>query len=66
MLSLFDVAISRTQGLSSLEPAIMENLFWASTPVLSSVHPQVRATPGQPGVAHRGLLAVVLMHARVC
>ena len=42
MVALFDVAIGRAQGLSSLEPAIMENLFWASTPVLSSVHPQVR------------------------
>jgi hypothetical protein len=33
--------VPQATGLHSLEPAIMENLFWAATPQLSSVHPQV-------------------------
>ncbi|KXZ54227.1 hypothetical protein GPECTOR_5g319 [Gonium pectorale] len=40
IMALFDAAIGRTQGLHTLEPAIMENLFWATAPVLSTVHPQ--------------------------
>ncbi|GLC56009.1 hypothetical protein PLESTB_001054700 [Pleodorina starrii] len=40
VMALFDAAITRTQGLHTLEPAIMENLFWATAPVLSTVHPQ--------------------------
>jgi hypothetical protein len=42
LLGLFDGALGRTQGLHTLEPAIMENLFWASVPVLSTVHAQAR------------------------
>ncbi|GLI62391.1 hypothetical protein VaNZ11_005010 [Volvox africanus] len=40
VMALFDAAITRTQGLHTLEPAIMENLFWATAPILSTVHPQ--------------------------
>ncbi|KAG2485619.1 hypothetical protein HYH03_015682 [Edaphochlamys debaryana] len=40
IMALYDAAIGRTQGLHTLEPAIMENLFWATAPVLSTVHPQ--------------------------
>ncbi|EFJ44217.1 dynein heavy chain 2, partial [Volvox carteri f. nagariensis] len=40
IMVLFDAAITRTQGLHTLEPAIMENLFWATAPILSTVHPQ--------------------------
>eukprot|EP00798_Chlamydomonas_sp_ICE-L_P016862 gene16862-23130_t len=36
---IFDLAISKVQGLPQLDAAIMENLFWATVPPLNSVHP---------------------------
>lgn len=40
IMNIYDAAITRVQGLPHLEPAVMENLFWATLPLLSSVHSQ--------------------------
>ncbi|KAG2439747.1 hypothetical protein HYH02_010624 [Chlamydomonas schloesseri] len=60
VMALFDAAIGRTQGLHTLEPAIMENLFWATAPVLSTVHQQEEIV-----VRHRELLRAALSAALV-
>lgn len=57
---LFLLSTGRTQGLHTLEPAIMENLFWATAPVLSTVHQQEEIV-----VRHRELLRAALSAALV-
>ncbi|KAL7746739.1 hypothetical protein RI367_007902 [Sorochytrium milnesiophthora] len=37
-LSVFDKALSTTENLPDLEPSVMDQLFWATKPVLASVH----------------------------
>lgn len=44
IISLFDRAINKLQGLPQLEPAVMEKLFWPTVPILSSVHLQEQVT----------------------
>ena len=39
MIKVFDQGITSMQGIHSIEPSIMENLFWGSIPILNTVHP---------------------------
>ncbi|WIA31960.1 hypothetical protein OEZ86_002815 [Tetradesmus obliquus] len=44
IIAVFDRAIAKLQGLSQLEPAIMDQLFWPSIPLLNAVHLQEEVT----------------------
>ncbi|WIA11828.1 hypothetical protein OEZ85_011917 [Tetradesmus obliquus] len=44
IIAVFDRAIAKLQGLSQLEPAIMDQLFWPSVPLLNAVHLQEEVT----------------------
>ena len=39
ILKVFEQGITSLQGIPSIEPSIMENLFWGSIPILNVVHP---------------------------
>ncbi|KAF6265909.1 dynein heavy chain 2 [Scenedesmus sp. NREL 46B-D3] len=44
VVAVFDRAITKLQGLSQLEPAIMDLLSWPSVPLLNAVHLQEEVT----------------------
>ena len=39
ILKVFEQGVTSLQGIPSIEPSIMENLFWGSIPILNAVHP---------------------------
>lgn len=39
ILKVFEQGVTSLQGIPSIEPSIMESLFWGSIPILNAVHP---------------------------
>eukprot|EP00775_Hariotina_reticulata_P004794 gene4794-5043_t len=52
ILAVLDKGISKLQGLPQLEPAVMDQLFWPTVPVLNSVHLQEDITVQARGALH--------------
>lgn len=65
ILAAFDRALAKLQGLPQLEPAVMDKLFWPTSPLLSAVHPQEEVA-ARARDALSGCLLAALQPLRRC